>query len=295
MRRQLVMRIDKRRIGAASGGIVLLAAAATTIPTPEGWPLATGFGGMLGDAIASVITGLASMPGLPFPQVLTGIVCAFAGIARCRLVLPSAPRRRAQRRPSHAPHRARRRASDTTRHRLRAPAPVVTASSKAFELEVPARPGPVVKSSPRDRRLADDIARSMSATAAASPSFLAATPSASNCRTQARDRYLRELLNAQELRRHTQGDLPLALGKTIEGEPVRRRPHQDASPADRRHHRLGQVGRHQRDDPVAALQAHARECRFIMIDPKMLELSVYDGIPHLLTRSSPIPRRPSSR
>ncbi|MEQ1493111.1 MAG: DNA translocase FtsK 4TM domain-containing protein, partial [Terricaulis sp.] len=80
VRRQLVARIDKRRIGAAAGGIVLLAAAATTIPTPEGWPLATGFGGMLGDAIASIISGLASMPGLPFPQVLTGIVCAAAGV-----------------------------------------------------------------------------------------------------------------------------------------------------------------------------------------------------------------------
>ena len=79
-RRQLVARIDKRRIGAAAGGIVLLAAAATTIPTPEGWPLATGFGGMLGDSIASIISGLASMPGLPFPQVLTGIVCAVAGL-----------------------------------------------------------------------------------------------------------------------------------------------------------------------------------------------------------------------
>ncbi|MBK6704528.1 MAG: DNA translocase FtsK 4TM domain-containing protein [Caulobacteraceae bacterium] len=80
MRRQLVARIDKRRIGAASGGIVLLAAAATTIPTPEGWPLATGSGGMLGDSIASIISGLASMPGLPFLAVLTGIVCAVAGL-----------------------------------------------------------------------------------------------------------------------------------------------------------------------------------------------------------------------
>src|SRR5690606_591215 len=80
MRRQLVMRIDKRRVGAAAGGILLLAAAATTIPTPEGWPLATGFGGMFGDMIAGLISGLASMPGLPFPRVLTGIVCAINGL-----------------------------------------------------------------------------------------------------------------------------------------------------------------------------------------------------------------------
>src|SRR5262245_31639703 len=75
-RRQLVARIDKRRVGAALLGVILLAAAATTIPTPEGWPLATGFGGMIGDAFAGLISGLASMPGLPFPHVLTGIVCA---------------------------------------------------------------------------------------------------------------------------------------------------------------------------------------------------------------------------
>ncbi len=80
MRRQLVARIDKRRIGAATGGILLLAAAATTIPTPEGWPLATGFGGLIGDGIAGMISGLASMPGLPFPHVLTGIVCAIGGV-----------------------------------------------------------------------------------------------------------------------------------------------------------------------------------------------------------------------
>jgi S-DNA-T family DNA segregation ATPase FtsK/SpoIIIE len=38
----------------------------------------------------------------------------------------------------------------------------------------------------------------------------------------------------------------------------------------------------QHHDPVAALPADARAVPLIMIDPKMLELSVYDGIPHLL-------------
>ncbi|MBX9745256.1 MAG: DNA translocase FtsK 4TM domain-containing protein, partial [Hyphomonadaceae bacterium] len=80
MRRQLVARIDKRRVGVATLGIVLLAAAAATIPTPEGWPLATGFGGLVGDWISGMIAGLASMPGLPFPHVLTGIVCAVGGL-----------------------------------------------------------------------------------------------------------------------------------------------------------------------------------------------------------------------
>ncbi len=79
-RRQLVARIDKRRVGAATLGVLLLAAAATTIPTPEGWPLATGFGGLFGDGLANFIAGLASMPGLPFPHVLTGIFCAILGL-----------------------------------------------------------------------------------------------------------------------------------------------------------------------------------------------------------------------
>ncbi len=48
--------------------------------------------------------------------------------------------------------------------------------------------------------------------------------------------------------------LTLALGKDIVGNPVVADLAQDAAPAGRRHHRLGQVGRHQRDDPVAALQ-----------------------------------------
>ncbi|MBY0564005.1 MAG: DNA translocase FtsK 4TM domain-containing protein, partial [Hyphomonadaceae bacterium] len=79
-RKQLVARIDKRRVIAALGGVTLLAAAAATIPTPEGWPLMTGFGGMLGDGVSSMIAGLASWPGLPFPILLTGVLCAIGGL-----------------------------------------------------------------------------------------------------------------------------------------------------------------------------------------------------------------------
>ena len=44
-------------------------------------------------------------------------------------------------------------------------------------------------------------------------------------------------------------------------QPGGRRPRAHAAPAGRRHHRLGQVGRAQRDDPVAALQGGAaRTC-----------------------------------
>src|SRR5690606_1125060 len=79
-RRQLLARIDKRRVLVASLGVMLLAAAAATIPTPEGWPLATGFGGVIGDWLSGFIRGLASMPGLPFPHILTGLVCALGGL-----------------------------------------------------------------------------------------------------------------------------------------------------------------------------------------------------------------------
>ena len=55
--------------------------------------------------------------------------------------------------------------------------------------------------------------------------------------------------------------LALALGKDIAGNPVVADLAQHAAPAGRRHHRLGQVGGAQRDDPVAALQGRAaRTC-----------------------------------
>ena len=52
--------------------------------------------------------------------------------------------------------------------------------------------------------------------------------------------------------------LPIILGKNIAGEPVIADLAADAAPAGRRHHRLGQVGRAQLHDPVAALPADAR-------------------------------------
>ncbi|MEI2826495.1 MAG: hypothetical protein V9F04_08790 [Dermatophilaceae bacterium] len=91
----------------------------------------------------------------------------------------------------------------------------------------------------------------------ASPSCRAATPSASNCRTSTRETvYLRELLAADDFDK-SKAELPLALGKTIGGEPVIADLAKHAAPADRRHHRLGQVGGDQHHDPVAALPADA--------------------------------------
>src|SRR5690606_38257563 len=60
------------------------------------------------------------------------------------------------------------------------------------------------------------------------------------------------------------------------------RPGAHAAPAGGRHHRLGQVGGGQRDGAEPAVQGVRKDLRMLMIDPKMLELSVYEGIPHLL-------------
>ena len=102
--------------------------------------------------------------------------------------------------------------------------------------------------------------------------------------------YLREMLAAPITKRR--GALPLALGKTIGGEPVMadlaKMPHL----VDRRHHRLGQIRRAQYDDLVAALSHGAASiCRMIMIDPKMLELSVYEASRIFCRPSSPSRRK----
>jgi len=79
-RRRLANPIARGRLMAGSAGIALLAAACATIPTPEGWPLAAGFGGVLGDGLSGFFQGMLSMPGLPFPAVLAGVLCALGGL-----------------------------------------------------------------------------------------------------------------------------------------------------------------------------------------------------------------------
>ena len=91
------------------------------------------------------------------------------------------------------------------------PGPVVT----LYELE----PAPGIKSS-RVIGLADDIARSMSALAAASPSFRAATPSASSCPTRSARRSTCASCWPSKEYAKAIAKLPLCLGKTIGGEPV---------------------------------------------------------------------------
>src|SRR6201998_2418275 len=94
--------------------------------------------------------------------------------------------------------------------------------------------------------------------------------------------YLRELLTAKESNESV-AKLPLCLGKTIGGDPViidlARTPHMliAATTASGKSVALNTM--------IISLVYRLRpdQCRLIMVDPKMLELSVYDGIPHLLT------------
>jgi S-DNA-T family DNA segregation ATPase FtsK/SpoIIIE len=153
------------------------------------------------------------------------------------------------------------------------PGPVVT----LYELE----PAPGIKSS-RVISLADDIARSMSAVSArvaVVPGRNAIGIELPNARRETV--YLRELLETQDYE-NSSSKLTLALGKNIGGEPV-------LSDLARMPHLLiaGTTGSGKSvgiNTMILSLlyRLSPDQCKLIMIDPKMLELSVYDGIPHLL-------------
>jgi S-DNA-T family DNA segregation ATPase FtsK/SpoIIIE len=153
------------------------------------------------------------------------------------------------------------------------PGPVVT----LYELE----PAAGIKAS-RVIGLADDIARSMSATAARVAVVPGRNVIGIELPNPKRETvYLRELLAADEFE-SSQARLPLCLGKTIGGEPV-------IAELARMPHLLiaGTTGSGKSvaiNTMILSLlyRLTPEECRLIMIDPKMLELSVYDGIPHLL-------------
>ncbi len=154
------------------------------------------------------------------------------------------------------------------------PGPVVT----LYELE----PAPGIKSA-RVISLSDDIARSMSAVSARVAVVQGRNAIGIELPNQRREMvYLRELLASQDFEK-TKYTLAIALGKTIGGEPI-------IVDLDRMPHLLvaGTTGSGKSvaiNTMILSLLYRLRpdECRLIMVDPKMLELSVYDGIPHLLT------------
>jgi S-DNA-T family DNA segregation ATPase FtsK/SpoIIIE len=154
------------------------------------------------------------------------------------------------------------------------PGPVVT----LYELE----PAPGTKSS-RVISLADDVARSMSAISARVAVVSGRNVIGIELPNQRRETvYLRELLASSDFE-SSKYRLPLCLGKTIGGEPV-------IAELARMPHLLiaGTTGSGKSvaiNTMILSLlyRLKPEECRLIMVDPKMLELSVYDGIPHLLT------------
>ncbi|MBI1186406.1 MAG: cell division protein FtsK [Alphaproteobacteria bacterium] len=397
LRKRLVRPIERSRLFAGVAGVALLAGAASSIPTDvmEGWPLGAGFGGVVGDFFMNIVSGLLSLPGLPFAHATSGVLCAMGGLLgvgwafqlkaddvrtaadrarkaattqatraitfmgeRMRRDEIEAPREAADesayfprrlapvppaftyeepetaparvapqpaeppRRAPAPPRRETRPAQSTTYQRgarFELPNEAHFAAPKARtshadpaqlqamskQLEdvladfgvqgeiVSARPGPVVTlfelepapgvKSARVIGLADDIARSMSATAARVAVIPGRNAIGIELPNPKRETvFMRTLLTSPSFA-GVQGGLPLALGETIEGDPF-------AADLTKMPHLLiaGTTGSGKSVGINAMILSliyrhPPDECRFIMIDPKMLELSVYEGIPHLLS------------
>ena len=154
------------------------------------------------------------------------------------------------------------------------PGPVVT----LYELE----PAPGTKTS-RVIGLSDDIARSMSAVSVRSAVIRGRNVIGIELPNAKRETvYLRELLSSEAYEK-AGGKLPMVLGKDIGGNPV-------IADLARMPHLLiaGTTGSGKSVGLNAMIlsllyRLTPDEGKLIMIDPKMLELSVYDDIPHLLT------------
>ncbi len=154
------------------------------------------------------------------------------------------------------------------------PGPVVT----MYELE----PAPGLKAS-RVIGLADDIARSMSALSARVSTVPGRSVIGIELPNAVREKVmLREILSTRDFE-GTNLSLPLALGKDIGGDPV------VANLAKMPHLLIAGTTGSGKSVAINTMilsllyRLTPDECRMIMIDPKMLELSVYDGIPHLLS------------
>ena len=154
------------------------------------------------------------------------------------------------------------------------PGPVVT----LYELE----PAPGIKSS-RVIGLADDVARSMSAISARIAVVPGRNAIGIELPNQTRETvYLREVL-ASEVYEKSKAKLPIILGKNIGGGPVL------ADLAKMPHLLVAGTTGSGKSVAINTMilsilyRLNPDQVKMIMIDPKMLELSIYDGIPHLLT------------
>ncbi|MCA3554423.1 DNA translocase FtsK [Aestuariivirga sp.] len=162
------------------------------------------------------------------------------------------------------------------------PGPVVT----LYELE----PAPGIKSS-RVISLADDIARSMSALSARVAVVQGRNAIGIELPNARRETvFLREMLGSEAFEK-TNLNLAIALGKNIGGEPVfadlARMPHLLIAGTTGSGKSVGI------NTMILSLlyRLPPERCKLIMIDPKMLELSVYEGIPHLLAPVVTDPRK----
>jgi S-DNA-T family DNA segregation ATPase FtsK/SpoIIIE len=153
------------------------------------------------------------------------------------------------------------------------PGPVVT----LYELE----PAPGIRSA-RVIGLADDVARSLSVTAVRIATVPGRNVIGIEVPNSKRETvFLSELMESEAWTRH-QGKLPIALGKDISGAGI-------VSDLARMPHLLiaGTTGSGKSVGINAMIlsllfRLSPEQCRMILIDPKMLELSVYEGIPHLM-------------
>lgn len=154
------------------------------------------------------------------------------------------------------------------------PGPVVT----LYEFE----PAAGVKTS-RVIGLAEDIARAMSVISVR----MAVVPGSSVIGIEMPNKnratvFIRDLVEQESFQNHT-GALPLILGKNIGGRPfyadLAKMPHLLVAGTTGSGKSVGI------NTMILSLlyRFSPAECRLIMVDPKMLELSVYNGIPHLLT------------
>jgi len=163
------------------------------------------------------------------------------------------------------------------------------------------RPGPVVTlyefdpaagvKSSRVVSLSDDVARSMSAVAARIATISGRNVIGIELPNQVRETvFLREMFASGDYEK-ARAPLTLALGKTIGGEPVMadlaKMPHLLVAGTTGSGKSVGL------NTMILSLlyRMSPQQCRLIMIDPKMLELSVYDGIPHLLSPVVTDPRK----